>query len=806
MGGTQQHNVDPRGERADARQDVRVLMVDDSRLGCKRVSKLLSDVSSTTFHYCTDAERAVAEAEAFSPTVILQDIQMPGKDGFELLRTYRKSRSLRHVPVLILSADEDSETKARAFRLGANDYLVKSTDKTEFLARIRYHSSRYSQLRDRKLPSVSLTVPSRHTVKVLLVDASASGRQAISEVLSEHQDITVTCCERPGDAVNLAEELLPTVVVLAMRSDEPAGFELLRVLRQTDAAKDVPLVALADAGDTQLPAKALACGADDAVIRAVEPVEFVSRIRSRSTEYFNLLRMRSASTVSADTDAEGVRVFMVDDSEFICLGITEQLRSEPNVICSYCTDPLRALEAAVEFAPTVILQDLHMPQLDGMQLLQLFREVPETRDVPIIVLSGSTDSSTKAKAFGLGANDYMEKKMDKIELMSRLQYHSEAYRNSLRLSQSIQKLIEAQKRVKIRSDFIRHTFGRYLSDEIVSTILETPEGLDLGGEEREVTLMMADLRGFTSLSERLAPAQVITMINGFLKAMTDILMKHEATIDEFLGDGILAIFGAPLPIEDHAEKAIACAVEMQLAIAGVNEVNARLGLPEVQMGIGLNSGPVVVGNIGCEKRVKYGVIGQNVNLAARIESCTCGGQILAAARTLELAGSAAVTKGEIAVELKGVTGHITLHDVCGVGGRHNLYLPQDDESGLQLLREPLGVQFHFFEGKTKGSCAYTGRILELSPRAASIQSSFPIPELANLVLAVLDQDGTKRPGEAFAKALPCSGTKPGGVRIRFTHIDSALKDFFASVGAGDGTVPARPIPAAQGQPSSITAT
>ena len=148
---------------------------------------------------------------------------------------------------------------------------------------------------------------------------------------------------------------------------------------------------------------------------------------------------------------------------------------------------------------------------------------------------------------------------------------------------------------------------------------------------------MTDLRGFTALSERLSPQRMIALINNYLDVMTEILGRHQGTIDEFIGDAILAIFGAPQQRPDDAARAVA-AVEMQLRDDRGGARNRAEGLPEVEMGIGLNTGDVAVGNIGSRTRAKYGVVGGAVNLAARIESYTTGGQVLISQSTLDEAG------------------------------------------------------------------------------------------------------------------------------------------------------------------------
>ena len=148
-------------------------------------------------------------------------------------------------------------------------------------------------------------------------------------------------------------------------------------------------------------------------------------------------------------------------------------------------------------------------------------------------------------------------------------------------------------------------------------------------------------------------------------------IKYGGTIDEFLGDGILVIFGAPIWREDDAERAVACAVEMQLAMAGVNEQNRRDGLPEISMGIGINTGEVVVGNIGSRKRAKYGIVGSDVNLAYRIESYTSGGQILISETTLKDTSSPVKINRQMQVEPKGFADPVTIYEVGGIGGQRN---------------------------------------------------------------------------------------------------------------------------------------
>ena len=169
---------------------------------------------------------------------------------------------------------------------------------------------------------------------------------------------------------------------------------------------------------------------------------------------------------------------------------------------------------------------------------------------------------------------------------------------------------------------LKKMFGRYLSTEVMNSLIEDPSNLELGGEKRCVTIMITDLRGFTALSERLAPEQVVQMLNTYFEVMVEIVLKYNGTINEIIGDALLIIFGAPQEMKDRSQRAIACAIEMQNTMSEVNKQNLSQGLPELEMGIGLNETEVIVGNIGSSKRSKYTVVGSGVNMTSRIESYT----------------------------------------------------------------------------------------------------------------------------------------------------------------------------------------
>jgi class 3 adenylate cyclase len=228
----------------------------------------------------------------------------------------------------------------------------------------------------------------------------------------------------------------------------------------------------------------------------------------------------------------------------------------------------------------------------------------------------------------MGAADYLPKPFDPVLLRARLKSSLAAKKLHDVVEAHVAEIEALADQLRVRNRFIQETFGRYLSDAVVSEILESPDGLRLGGEKRTVTMLMSDLRGFSAMAERLAPEQVVRVINNYLGTMADVILAHDGTIDEFIGDSVLGFFGAPVARGDDARRAVACALAMQKGMERVNRQNREEGLPAVEMGIAVHTGDVVVGNIGSEKRAKYGAVGSHVNLTARIESYTCGGQVL----------------------------------------------------------------------------------------------------------------------------------------------------------------------------------
>jgi adenylate cyclase len=762
---------------------TKVFMVDNTKSICLQVEKLFAR-EDIEFKYCLYAAHAITEITAYEPSVIIQDLYMRDKDGFDLLAEYKANASIKNIPILIFSDERNEEAKNRAFFLGADDFLSKNENKQELIARVLYHSNRFlnSCHCQETFLTDSLLSDRQNLIKVLMIDTSKFSCFIMQKILSQENSITFKYCLDVTNAIREIENYRPSVILLKLYDVNNEQFFLIRKIRENLRIRDIPIIIYSSFADNELKIKSLAAGADDYIAKSTDDsdhIELVNTIIAHSQRCFNLPKLRALTKFShLDTTVTPVRLLMIDDSEFICEWVKELLSCEPTIHIAFCNDSTLALELTKEYNPTIVLMDLEMPNISGLELLALFKMDEFVQEVPVIFLSGVSDPEVKAKAFALGANDYMEKDMDVVEIISRIKFHSHSYLTSIRLSNSIQELINMQQLLKSQSAFIRKTFGRYLSEEVVHNILKSPQGMTLGGESRTMSIMMSDLRGFTSLAERLPAETVLAIINNYLSVMTDILLKYNGTIDEFIGDAILAIFGAPIQRHDDAKRAVACAIEMQLAMEKVNAWNHKQGYPEVAMGIGINTGEAVVGNIGSEKRVKYGIVGRNVNLTSRIESYTTAGQIFVSESTVKKCGDILRIDSEMEVMPKGVKNAITIYDIGGIADEFNLYLPPKKLPSFMRLDPPLKINFAVVEGKHAGDRNYYAELTKISLKGMKIKSSFIVDKLNNIKVCLFDYQQQIVCDDLYAKV---NYIDADGFVVLFTSIPPEAESFFNSL-------------------------
>lgn len=260
-------------------------------------------------------------------------------------------------------------------------------------------------------------------------------------------------------------------------------------------------------------------------------------------------------------------------------------------------------------------------------------------------------------------------------------------------------------------DFIQETLGRYVDPSVAQRFLEDPTQLALGGSSREVTIIMSDLRGFSRMAQRLGPEETVHTLNRYFTAMFAVIHHHGGLINEVRGDGLLILFGVPEATPDSPARAIACAVDMQRAMIAFNAEGARQDLPQLEMGIGIHRGRVIAGNIGSKQRAKFGVVGDTINLAARIESLTRAGEVFVSGAVLEGLETRTETEGPNRVRLKGQAEPIEIYSVLRFD---DLELPPREDEEVEARAVDLPVELYGIRDKRVDEEAVSGRIVEMA--------------------------------------------------------------------------------------------
>ncbi len=297
-------------------------------------------------------------------------------------------------------------------------------------------------------------------------------------------------------------------------------------------------------------------------------------------------------------------ILLVDDEEILLQTIAIQLEDDYGYTVYAAKDGYGAIKIAEKDPIDLVVSDVRMPGIDGIETIRQIKEIRP--DVRTIIMTGFASEDAPVRALKLGVDDYIFKP-----------FEDEVFIHS------IQRNLERYHMEQLKS---------FISPQIVDLIMEGKNTYDLSPRRMELTILFSDIRGFTPLADELEPEELVQIINEYLTEMTEIIFQHNGTIDKYLGDGIMAFFGAPIPDEKHAENAVRAALAMQnkldqLAGKWLGDAQRQVGV-----GIGINTGYVTVGSFGPEIRKDYTAIGKNVNLTARLEGLAERGQILISPR------------------------------------------------------------------------------------------------------------------------------------------------------------------------------
>lgn len=300
-------------------------------------------------------------------------------------------------------------------------------------------------------------------------------------------------------------------------------------------------------------------------------------------------------------------ILVVDDDALNRRMLTATLERDGHRTTA-ATDGPQALTALREDPPDVILLDIVMPGIDGIGVLERIKSEEAMRHLPVIMISGLDDTESVVRCLEIGADDFLPKPFDVAILRARVNAGLD------------RKALHDLERLRVRS-----MFTRFLPEPVVDDVLARTDGEPrIEAELLTGTVLFGDLRGFTSFAEGRPVDEVIEALNRYLALMTDAILDHGGTLVSYMGDGVMAAFGAPVASPDHADLALAAAREMageQLSTfnAWLHEAGRR---ETFRMGIGINSGPVMSGSVGSSRRLDYAVIGDTTNTASRIEAMT----------------------------------------------------------------------------------------------------------------------------------------------------------------------------------------
>jgi adenylate cyclase len=258
-----------------------------------------------------------------------------------------------------------------------------------------------------------------------------------------------------------------------------------------------------------------------------------------------------------------------------------------------------ALERLRQRPVDLILLDIEMPEMNGYQVLEALAADPRLRELPVVMTSSVDEVDSIARCIEMGAEDYLFKPVNPVLLRARI-------------GASLEK-----KRLR---DQQRELFRKFATTEVAEELLTS--GLTLGGKHVEATVLFSDIRAFTSLTEARSPAETIELLNSYYTLMFDAIGGHGGIVNQIVGDGLMAIFGAPLPRADHRERAVRAALDMLELVDGFNREQAIRGGVEIRIGIGIASGPLIAGFTGTQQRVTYTCVGDTVNVAAHLEAHT----------------------------------------------------------------------------------------------------------------------------------------------------------------------------------------
>lgn len=470
-------------------------------------------------------------------------------------------------------------------------------------------------------------------------------------------------------------------------------------------------------------------------------------------------------------DKGSMRTLCMLSFEAVCKAVASRYHQEPSRIST----------------PSLLILDYDSEKQHDFETLYYLKEQPLLAGVPIAFMVSDRSEELAEYCYSMGAILVLSKPFSQSDILrierTAWQYDvTKNYEKKLQEQagdlQAAQEILRLNKKLQSRNELLNRIFGQYFSDALLNIILANPESAAIGGNKRELTVLMADLRGFTSISEQLEPDVVTDMLNVFFSEMFNAITKYQGMVLEYLGDAILAVFGAPLTAESQTADAIAAAITMQNRMGDVNAYNRSHNYPQLEMGIGIHRGEMFIGNIGSQKMMRYNVIGHAVNECSRIESYTVSGQILASHDTLQHVDCPLETHNHRNIITKGIQQPLQICEVTGIGGSYDCHLENVEFDILHPVNTAVIFNLYPLEGKIITEHPIAAKLTHFSKKRAKLsidaEMITELQEYQDVEIFAAQEGGYAVFTNVYAKIVEKG---EHFITLHFTHINQSFSQF-----------------------------
>ncbi|HEX9922427.1 MAG TPA: adenylate/guanylate cyclase domain-containing protein [Anaerolineae bacterium] len=494
--------------------------------------------------------------------------------------------------------------------------------------------------------------------KILIVDDELAGRETLVDLL-DGQSYNLVFANNGAEALEKVAKLRPDLVLLDVMMPGMDGFEICHQIKAEKAWQHIPIILITALDGKKDLVRGLDAGADDFLSKPVHGMELRARVRSMlrsKTQYDLLEKQRRELEASLRLNERFSEVFaqhlealeilhntgihmmsQLDTDSVLSLishTVLDLIPEASGCVVHFLSEEDQELLPVIFSSgnnlkmvyPSIGIEDIvrqtietrqavHIPDLTTMAD-QVELQIPEMRELLVTPL---VDGQRPLGALSVYSRKASVFKEGHQHILSILANQAAVAINQARFIKEREQATEREKQA------IRQLFKRYVSSAVVDRLVDGRENLTLGGQRQEITVLFADLRGFTTFSEKMAPERLVEVLNQYLALAVDAILVREGMLDKFIGDAVMAVFNAPLPQADHTLRAVQAAQAIQEAIARHNQQTPEDNLA---YGIGIHVGQAIVGNIGTQQQMDYTAIGDAVNLAARLQEKAERGQIL----------------------------------------------------------------------------------------------------------------------------------------------------------------------------------